>query len=294
MSFPNIPQIFPNTSLHVLRWNLYDLKAHSSGMAFASSLISNADTTSEVLPMIRPLGRGKPETQGTKLVFPSGVESCGSVGDEGIDYDWIDLGEEGFRSSHCELWIQTSRGASEKIWNLITTWIGTNNFGFAEKEMSHPICQPFGTSALEQTQYAKTLVEHLTQQPATTLLHLISPTQVPPVLKTIWYRSTVSMVANHFVNGIFSLVSAKDENAIKKILSESLSPFDLADYAILKSSTTLDPIPYIGSHMAAFAVNAVTSERHDYELRKHYDPLVAWPSHSKASSLTHFLKIIGF
>jgi hypothetical protein len=80
--------------------------------------------------------------------------------------------------------------------------------------------------------------------------------------------------------GLACLDPCTQQQAIADLLARLLGPIRPADYGIAGAPDTLDPSLLWGSHLAAFAVNAVTTDMPGdvYQLEQYWhDGCVTWP-----------------
>lgn len=256
----NLNNIFQSpTHLHLLCWNLFDIQLHKKGLLFIKQLIEDEDIKDIVLPMIRPLGRKD------FSFYDGSVLEYGNPGTENIDYDII----EGNNFSYLELWLQTSEELKELVWDKIRKWIDENQHGFARKSLQNEIWRPFSSDLNENGNYYP---RHKTELPSNfpkVLSSIITESKIPIFLKYVWARSTEVIISKVILNGQIRLLDPIRERALfSNLLHEVVSEFDLMSTGLIGHFQNIDPKHFGISHMPAFAVNAITSPRPNYQVER--------------------------
>jgi hypothetical protein len=246
----DLNKVFTNTHLHLIIWNRFDDSIHQKGLILVQEFLSDPEFCGVVLPMLRPIGR----PQGIYEEWNS--EFTESRGDEKKDgFFWLND-----HSSHCELWLQVSKDCEVKVWDKIEHWRQENNHGRTWRSRKwqlgkNPIWEPLGGTKLEECGYAGTK-----NGGGTRILCSINPEQVAWFLKLIWYRASVVISNKLIKNGKVKLLNPREEiDFIADLLEEIFSDIQLNDYGLEGPDDPIDPTLFNVSHMAAFAVNSVTT-----------------------------------
>lgn len=262
-------EVFKDTKLSLLVWHRLDQAVHQEALRFMKELMTNATLAAHVMPLLRPAGRTQRDYDDwqTKARQTHGTPPahCAPAGQSHL---------------YCELWFQVQGQADAALWQKVQGWVNGCGHGWALHDIgSAPEnhWQPLA-DRLERCQY-------LECNPSGGEIRWceMPKEQIPWALKVVWYRAS-EVLCEHLAQPTsdWLLNPQCDRDRILRLLAEILSDINLNRYGIADSGTLLDPSRFGVSHMAAFAMNAVTAvEPPDkYRLDQYWPPLgdnATWP-----------------
>lgn len=240
----SLPYIFgPPTHLHLILWNRLNPDDHARGMDALKSFMES-DWSKQNLPLLRPFGRRK------DTYIDYSRNNTFSVTDlVNIDQTRELQTDQGLKTAHCELWIQTRNPSIDKL---------ESSFGDLRSvcflwEHNNPLWQPLGSGKFDFP-YSKSRGGIHDK-----FLCTLCDDRIAWIMKLIWYRASVEICEQMSRAGGFAPIDPLIEKpAIRDIMNRICSDINLRDYGIVQDSTTIDPTDFDVSHMAAFAVNAIT------------------------------------
>jgi len=255
----NIGQVFGEKScLHMIIWDRFCDKTHTSGLRLVRMLIDNFDL---VMPMLRPLGRkSNGYIVGMKNDFQEPVPNSISV-----DIPSAPILPENY-SGHCELWVQIADSINDSVLEFLKSYIDEQNGNFAIF-LNHntPDWAPFGRS------YAKTRYEFGTRTDYE-IKYDISEKQLPGFLKLIWYLSSV-IIADWFSTqgqNISWIDPFVQKDVLYDLMGKIFTDINPGEYGISSSFDSIDPSEFGIAHMAAFAINAITKVYSVYQIEQYF------------------------
>ena len=265
------------TRLHLLIWNRFSEKSHTSGLVLVKKLIEDYD---QVMPMLRPIGRKhNGYRDGLKSDFEEPVPNFIS---KSIPPAPILPGDY---SAHCELYIQVADSVNNNLLDTIKPILKEDNGFAAFLNHRNPTLGPLGES-MRECQYAVAR-----DGLGTKILCDIGEKQVPAFLKLIWYRSSVVIdewVSKQTTNPWIDPLSQKD--ILCDLMAKIFADINPKEYGISSSFESIDPSAFGVAHMAAFAINTITRVSHVYQIEQYFEnPCVTQPQ--SYPSREEFLKV---
>ncbi len=223
------------------------------------------------MPLLRPLGRNESDYNAFDLVF---AEHTGSL--PGSPKDW--------RSRCCELWVQVGEAAEASTWQAIQDWLRTRPHAKAWRSRREALWQPLSASH-DDCQYAETAKAprqgHGRYAEAERFLSSLSQDDRACFLKVVWYRATEVLAQEAICGDLACDIDPREEAGLARLyrlVSDVIGDFAPAHYGLPHASQSVDPSTFCASHMAVYAMNAVTRARvgeqmmwpHEFKSRTHY------------------------
>jgi len=249
-------QLFPNSHLHLLVWERFDVRAHTAGMDFVAHCIQQPPFAGKVMPLLRPTGRKETDYAAFDLAFLGGCSGNGLPG--------LSLAAAGQRLPCCELWLQVSSGLEANLWQEMLRWAGAR---FASRKWkawrSHgqALWQPLSKcfSCCDYAETAKATC-HCRAAEALSRLCQLSPDETSWFLKLVWYRAA-EVVADGIAAGkrVIGLdpTQAADRADFMDVLTAMVDDLTPSRYGIHPLASAVDPTAFVVSHMTAFAAAAL-------------------------------------
>ena len=258
LKMAKVKEIFQDkTCLHLIIWNRFSEKSHTSGLVLVKKLIEDYEL---VMPMLRPIGRKhNGYGDGLKSDFEEPVPNFIS---KRIPPASI---LPGGYSAHCELFIQVADSVNNNLLDTIKPLLKQDNSLAAFLNHRNPIWGPLGES-MPGCQYAVAR-----DGLGTKILCDIGEEQMPAFLKLIWYRSSVVIaewLSKQIRNSWIDPLSKRD--AIYTLMSKTLADISPGEYGISSAYDSIDPSAFGVAHMAAFAINAITQVSHVYQMEQYF------------------------
>jgi len=237
--------------LHLVIWNRFCAKSHSSGLMLVKKLIEDYDL---VMPMLRPIGRkGNAYVNNVKSQFEEPVPN--SICNEIPPAPTL---REGY-SGHCELWIQVADAINSTLVDFLRGRFNKKSNGFAALLYHNsPTLAPLGKL-------------HVRNGFDTEILRDIGKNQLPAFRKLIWYRSSVVIVDwLSTQNGAIPTIDpVTQKGVLHELMTKIMSSINPNDYGLSSSYDSIDPSSFGVSHMSALAIDALTVVTHLYQIETH-------------------------
>ncbi len=233
-------KVFVNAHLHLLVWGRLNAQAHSAGLQLLGGLLEAPGIGDRVLLLLRPVGRGQ-----------DAIRQFGQSFAEQSD------GEPPDPSGWSELWVQVSCDDEARAWSILKDWAECAGHGPAKAWRSHtnPLWQPL-SDGITNCGYAAARSPH-----ADLWLSQLEDDHVAWLLKVVWHRASVVIAEEFSERSDLRVAPWCEQERIAGLLGRILSPFDPVQYSIPTPSGLFDPSAFSASHLAAFALNAVTQDR---------------------------------
>lgn len=255
----SLPHIFgPPTHLHLVLWNRLDLRDHAKAMQAICSLLES-DIAKEIMPLIRPIGRAR-QTYRT-YAMDGTFEKADTV-----NLDRAPLLDDK-HTAHCELWVQVADSANSDAKTELKQLFGSLNSVCFLWEHNNPLWQPLGSGKFDFPYSQSRGGTH------DKFLCTLCDDRIAWIMKLIWYRASVEICALMIRNSSYTPIHPiNDKAGIKHFMARICSDIDLADYGIVRDTKKIDPTDSGASHLAAFAVNSITSVSNGsiYALESYY------------------------
>lgn len=262
--------LFPKSHLHLLVWDRFNTTAHDDALRLLAAVLADTALGRRVLPLLRPLGRPASVYRGYDSQFAE------HSADNGLPP--VLPGHPGGYLACCETWLQVNPQSEEALWRLLGEWAEDGRHSPARVWRSHPdpLWQPLATG-LADCEYA-----NARHSGAVIQLAQLAPESVAWLLKTIWHRASTEIVRDCVTPGaIRRFDPCTQQTEIASLLGRVLAPIGLADWGITSAPDVVDASDFQASHLAAFALSAVTAERAPciYQLEQYWpDPRITHPA----------------
>ena len=237
--------------LHLVIWNRFCAKSHSSGLMLVKKLIEDYDL---VMPMLRPIGRkGNAYVNNVKSQFEEPVPN--SISNEIPPAPTL---RDGY-SGHCELWIQVADVINSTLVDFLRERFNKKSNGFAALlyHNDNPTWAPLSRSyANGRNGLSKNIRRDIGEE------------QLPAFLKLIWYRSSVVIIDwLSTQNGAIPTIDpVTQKGVLHDLMTKILSSINPNDYGLSSSYDSIDPSSFGVSHMSALAIEALTAVTRLYQI----------------------------
>ncbi|MBW2066114.1 MAG: hypothetical protein JRJ03_14440 [Deltaproteobacteria bacterium] len=260
LKMAKVGEIFQGkTCLHVIIWDRFCERSHISGLRLMKELVEQFDLA---MPMLRPIGR-RPHNYSEDSKTEFGKPPPNTLSD-GIPSAPL-LNKK--HTAHCEMWVQVADAINDDLIDFFKKYINTKDSIFgAFLDRKNPEWQPLGDS-IQNCNYAMARDEL-----GRKIVCDIGEKQLPAFLKLIWYRSSVVISGwlsdqGDKWSGIDPLRQKTDLHDIMAKIFIDINP---REYGIRSSFDSIDPSGFGVSHMAAFAINAITKVSHIYTIEDYF------------------------
>lgn len=263
------PDLFRDTELHLVLWARFDEPTHTAGLELVRSLLDSHEVDGEIMLFLRPFWRTTPE----RVLEPLHFQAEFREPDRPLDVAW------------CELWLQASTDKATELGDVIREWChrdGGDNSRRAHLRWQGdggPLWGPL-SRGLQDCQYAVTRTGG-----AQCFLAGIPADQIAWLLKLIWHRATVAIADLCLKGASPSILDPRTDQAkISNLAASILADIIPGAYGIDAPPRPLDPSEYVASHLAVFALNAVTKVSETpqgiaYQLEDYYPSLKKLVTH---------------
>jgi len=260
VSDPTLPEcglIFKDPRLCLVVWDRGELRAHEGGLRFTRGLLESCGLAGYVMPLLRPAGR-----------------SCANAADiRRRAKQWKGTGQ----AWSCELWLQVEAAIEGELWAAVTDEINGKGWnaeaGLDLGDAAYARWEPIGNPSVSMA--SRWYLPNL-GSPERQTYDALGEAHKPALLKLVWWQGVATLVAECVQpQGIRRFDPRAHRDAMADLLERMLRPICLADFGIGKASDVVDPSRFGASHLACYALNAMSLA----DLGTSYDNGKAtWPS----------------